>query len=57
MTMEQWAMSESLLEHRINEEILEELEARGNQSRWSWEGEGWNGSGTLKEEIEQKQIR
>ena len=27
----------SLLEHRINEEILEE--------------EGWNGSGTLKEEM------
>ena len=45
-------MDVSLLEHRKNEEILEE--ARMEPIAVSREGEGWNGSGTFKEELKEK---
>ena len=40
MKMGRWAMGVSLLEHRRNEEILDE--------------DGWNGSGMSKDEMKQK---
>ena len=52
MRMVRWAMGVSLLEHRRNEEILGEAKVEP-----IWEGEVWNGSGTLKERNETENIR
>ena len=50
MRLVRWAMVASLLEHRRNEEILDEAEVE--QIAMEKEKLGWNGPGTSKEEIE-----